>query len=131
MSARRNRFKPNYNGYREVMNGPDAMRACEAQAHSLAGSASAQSGMDYTVDSMRGLNRIHTRVSTDGTIQSYMRERHYGALSIALGAAGGQVNARGGGYRTLGGRVKAARKKWETKGKQTGWRAPGFYRKKR
>lgn len=130
MSARKNRFVPSYTGYREVMNGPDAMAACEKQAASLAGSASAQSGMTYEIDSIRGLNRIHTRVSTDGTIQSYMRERHYGALSIALGAAGGNVSGVRG-YKTVGSRVKAARKKWDTKGKQTGWRAPGFNRKKR
>lgn len=130
MSARDNRFVPSYTGYREVMNGPDAMRACEAQAASLAASASMQSGMTYTVDSMRGLNRIHTRVSTEPDIQSYMRERHYGALSIALGAAGGNVTGARG-YKTLGSRVKAARKAWETKGKQTGWRTPGFNRKKR
>lgn len=130
MSARRNRFKPNYTGYRAVMNGPDAMAACEKKGYEISASASAQSGMDYVVDSMRGLNRIHTRVSTDGTIQSYMRERVYGALSIAVATAGGQSSGAKG-YHTLGSCVKAARKKYDTKGKQTGWRAPGFYRRKR
>lgn len=132
------RFKASYTGYRAIMNGPPALEACEAQGHRLAASAAAQSGIDYDVNSVRGINRIHTRVTT--TSQSdYFRERVYGALSIAVGAAGGHpASGRRNGFKSLMSRVAAADKKrsilgkgFKTKTRDTGWRSPGMYRKKR
>ena len=126
------RFKASYTGYRAIMNGPPALEACEAQGHRLAASAAAQSGIDYDVNSVRGINRIHTRVTTT-TVSDYFRERVYGALSIAVGVAGGQAASGGrrSGYKTLMSRVAAADRKWKRTGKNTGWRAPGNYRPKR
>lgn len=86
-----NHFKPSGAGYRQVMLGTDARSACERAAVTLAASASLQSGIEYGIDSMAGLNRIHTRVSTQ-TRDDYYRERHYHALSIACSAAGGNVS---------------------------------------
>lgn len=86
--ARKNYFKPNAMGYRAIMNGPPALEACETAAGHVAASASSQSGTDYYIDSQVGLNRIHTRVSTQG-IKDYMREQHYHALAIACEAEGG------------------------------------------
>lgn len=87
--ARNGYFKPSWHGYRVVMNSSnDVMDACEVKAGAIAASAERQSGIDYMVDSRLGMNRIHTRVSTV-TKADYYRERHYHALSIALGAAGG------------------------------------------
>lgn len=120
------------------MNGPPAIDACEAQAHRLAASAAAQSGIDYDVNSRPGLNRVHTRVTTT-TASDYFRERVYGALSIAVGAAGGHpASGRRNGFKSLMSRVAAADKKrsilgkgFKTKTRDTGWRSPGMYRKKR
>ena len=86
-----NHFKPSPAGYRQVMLGADARSACERAAVMLAASAALQSGIEYGIDSMAGLNRIHTRVSTQ-TRDDYYRERHYHALSIACSAAGGNVS---------------------------------------
>lgn len=73
------------------MQGREVRTACEVQAGSIAASAARQSGTDYRIDSVEGLNRIHTRVSTQ-TKADYYRERHYHALSIALGTAGGTAS---------------------------------------
>jgi len=83
-------FRANYAGYRAVMLGSEVRTACEVQAGAIAASAARQSGTDYRIDSVDGLNRIHTRVSTQ-TDADYYRERHYHALSIALGTVGGTV----------------------------------------
>lgn len=119
--AKGNYFKPSYTGYRAVLNGGDAKIACEFQAGLLTASASSQSGIDYAIDSMQGLNRIHTRVST-ATKADFFRERHYHALSIAAGSLGGHMSGAKG-YRTLSSRVKAVRKS-----NDKGWKA-GRYRK--
>lgn len=121
--ARGNYFKPSYTGYRSVLNGPDAKLACESKAVALAASAARQSGIDYAIDSMQGLNRIHTRVSTTSKAD-FFKERRYHALSIALGSMLGNP-AGVGTYKTLGSRVKAVHR---TKSK--GWKA-GRYRKAR
>lgn len=71
----------------------DVMTECERQANSLAGFAAGLSGIDYMVDSQVGMNRVHTRVSTV-TNADFYRERHYHALSIALGANGGHPSTR-------------------------------------
>lgn len=115
-------FRPNVVTYRQIMNGDaGVISACEIAAHHISASAAAQSGTDYMVDSMRGLNRIHTRVSTVG-IKDYMRERHYHALAIACATAGG--NATGTkGYGSLMSRVGAVRKSTSK-----GWKAPGYRR---
>ncbi len=107
--ARGNYFKPNGAGYLAVLNGPDARAACEGEAAVLAVSASYQSGIDYAIDSIRGLTRIHTRVSTSGSADFY-RERSYRALAIALGSAGGNVSGTKG-YRSLAKAHKAAMRK--------------------
>lgn len=125
------RFKASYTGYRAIMNGPPALEACEAQGHRLAASAAAQSGIDYDVNSVRGINRIHTRVTTT-TVSDYFRERVYGALSIAVGAAGGHpASGRRNGFKSLMSRVASADRKWNRTGRNTGWRSPGMYRRKR
>lgn len=118
-------FKPSVTGYREVMNSRnDVMTACEVKAGTIGASASRQSGLDYVVDSQTGLNRVHVRVSTDGTKAAYFRERYYHALAIATSAMGGRSSyERRGGYRTLGSRVRAVRGK-----KDSGWKAPGYQR---
>lgn len=89
----KNWFKHSESGYREVMQGADVMQVCEAQAHNIAASASGMSGIDYAIDSVKGLNRIHTRVSTV-TKTDFFRERSYRALQIACGLAGGNVTGR-------------------------------------
>lgn len=86
----RNHFKRNPKGYREVLLSGDARRACERAAASLAASAASKSGTDYGIDSMEGLKRIHTRVSTQ-TSEDFFRERKYHALEIAVSSAGGNV----------------------------------------
>lgn len=78
------------------------MTACEVKAGAIAASASRQSGTVYNVDSMTGLNRVHARVSTVGSVD-FFREAHYHALAIALESMGGTVsrtNRRG--YRRKG-----------------------------
>lgn len=90
--ARGNYFKPNRAGYRSVLQGGEIRTACEIKAGALAASASRQSGIDYGIDSMQGLNRIHTRVSTTSRAD-FFRERSYHALSIAVGSAGGNVSS--------------------------------------
>lgn len=108
-------FVPNPLGYREVMNGQRMLSHCQSVGEQLAASAAVQSGIDYTVDSMRGLNRIHTRVKTPTDWPSYMRERHYGALAITAGSQpGGTFSTR-----TLGSALKAARSAKST------WKMPG------
>lgn len=110
----------------------EVMTACEIKAGAIAASAARQSGTTYQIDSIVGINRIHTRVSTVGS-KDFFREAHYGALSIALGSMGGNVTRRSG-YRTLMSRVEAADRKaggFGKKGRNTGWRSPGQYRKKR
>lgn len=99
--ARGNYFKPSWHGYRYVMNSHnDVMTACEIRAGAIAGFASGLSGIDYMVDSQVGMNRVHTRVSTV-TNADFYRERHYHALSIALGANGGHPSTRAyGGSRS-------------------------------
>lgn len=93
----RNHFKPSWHGYRNVMNSHNQVQtACEMKAESIAASASTQSGAVYSVDSRLGLTRLHTRVSTVGA-KEYYRERHYHALSIALGSMGGIPRSRGYG----------------------------------
>ena len=122
--ARGGKFYANYVGYRSIMNGAPGIDACELAADAIRGAATAISGIDYYVDSMRGLNRIHTRVSTV-TDSDRFRERRHNALATACASMGGQVKGVKG-YRTLSSRVSAVRK---SKGK--GWKAPGQYRKAR
>lgn len=81
------------------MQGTDVRQVCEARAYSIGASAAHQSGIDYMVDSVKGLNRTHTRVSTSGT-SDFFRERHYQALRTACGMAGGNVVGIKG-YRAL------------------------------
>lgn len=121
--AKRGHFEANFMGFREIMNGPAGIDACERAAAELSASATAQSGIDYGIDSMRGLNRIHTRVSTQ-TDKDRFRERHYGALATACSAMGGQ--AEGAGYRTLKSRVGAVRRSTHK-----GWKAPGYRKVRR
>lgn len=118
--ARGSYFKPNYTGYRAVLNGSDAQTACEIRAGSIAASAARQSGISYGIDSMRGLNRIHTRVSTV-TREDFFRERSLHALSIACSVAGGSTQGMGS-YGTVVSRVRSAHKS-----KYKGWKA-GRYR---
>lgn len=107
--AKGNYFKPSHTGYRDVMLSGEIRTVCEVKAGSLAASAARQSGIAYGIDSMAGLSRIHTRVSTQ-TRDDFYRERHYHALSIAVGAAGG--NATGmKRYRTLAKAQKSAMSK--------------------
>lgn len=86
------RFIPNPTGYREVMNGPQMLSHCQSVGDSLAASAARQSGTAYVVDSIRGLNRIHTRVSTPPDWKEWHRESHYHALAIAAGSQGGSFS---------------------------------------
>lgn len=124
--ARGNYFKPSVTGYREVMNSRnDVMTACEIKAGAIGESAARQSGLHYVVDVQTGLNRVHARVSTDGSAAAYFRERYYHALSIATSTMGGH-SAYEKGYMTLGSRVKAARKS-----KSKGWKAPGYRKARR
>lgn len=117
-------FRPNVMTYRQIMNGDaQVLTACEMAAGHLAGSAAAQSGTDYLIDSMRGLNRFHTRVSTVG-IKDFMRERNYHALAIALADAGGNVLGSRA-YQSLPSRVNAVH------GTSNGWRAPSYRKKRR
>lgn len=75
----------------------DVMNACEVKAGALAARAESMGGNVYVIDSQVGMNRIHTRVSTDGSSSSFHRERYTRALSIAVGAGGGNPRA---GWRT-------------------------------
>lgn len=131
------KYRVNWWGYRQILNGePQIVTACENLGQQMAASASRQSGLIYTVDTMPGLNRIHTRVSTQGRAgqtraggEMYGRERAFNALAVALGQFGGNVRGGGGGtYRTLTSRLDASRKAASrTKNpKQTGWRAPNY-----
>lgn len=124
-----NKFVPNPVGYHYVMDSNNEVwRQCELKGYELAMSASAQSGTTYRVDTIKGLNRVHTRVSTQ-TSRDYFRERHYHALSIALGALGGTVNAansRGINRNSLMSRVSRVAGK-----KNRGWKAlAGGYKSK-
>lgn len=125
--ARAGRFRPSVTGYREVMNSHnDVMTACEIKAGAIGASASRQSGLSYVVDAQTGLNRVHARVSTDGTKAAFYRERHYHALAIATSAMGGRSSYERGGYKTLPSRVRSVRNKSDR-----GWKAPGYHRKSR
>lgn len=53
-------YHVNRKGYREVLNGPDAFDICDRIGASMAG----RLGAGYTHDTIRGRNRIHTRVKT-------------------------------------------------------------------
>ena len=53
-------FRINRKGYRETLNGPDAFYICNRIGASMAG----RLGAGYTYDTMRGQNRVHTRVKT-------------------------------------------------------------------
>lgn len=107
-------FRPNVVTYRQIMNGDaGVISACEIAAHHISASAAVQSGTDYMVDSMRGLNRIHTRVSTS-TVKDFFRESHYHALAIACATAGGNVSGTRG-YHTIGSALKRDHKKWAKK----------------
>lgn len=130
------KFYANRMTYRHILNGePQVITACELVASRLAASASTQSGLIYTIDSQLGLNRVHTRVSTQGQAgrsaaggEMYGRERAYNALAIALGQLGGNVRGGGGGYRTLKNRLAASARAANRKDRprQTGWRAPSY-----
>lgn len=102
-------FKPNNAGYLAVLNGAEARTACEVRAGALAASAARQSGTSYAIDSMQGLHRIHTRVSTVGAAD-YFRERQYRALAIAVGASGGRMRGAKS-YRTLAAAHKTGMRK--------------------
>lgn len=56
----RHGFYKNSKGYREVLNGPDSFDICDRIGASMAG----RLGAGYAHDTMRGKNRIHTRVKT-------------------------------------------------------------------
>jgi len=77
------------------MQGPDAQNACNIAAYNLAGAASGISGIDYEVNSMVGITRIHTRVTTV-TTSDYWRERHHNALRMACETMGGNVGSSKG-----------------------------------
>lgn len=105
----RNRFEPSWHGYRNVMNSHnEVMTACQMKGESIAASAATQTGVDYSVDSRLGMNRVHTRVSTVGA-KEYYRERHYHALSIALGSMGGIPRPKGYGGSATKRKFTAAR----------------------
>lgn len=92
--AKKNYFKPSWHGYRYVMNSHnDVMTACEVKAGAIMARAEGLGGGPYVMDSQIGMNRIHTRVSTDGSTSSWFRERYTRALSIALGASGGSPHS--------------------------------------
>lgn len=97
-------YRINPRGYREVLLGDDAKAACEERATFLSYFAARQSGTSYRIDSMRGVNRIHTRVSTVGD-KDFFREAHYGALRTSLGMAGGRM-AGSKGYQSYAKAVK-------------------------
>lgn len=79
--ARGNYFKHNVLGYKQVLQGPDALSFCEAEAARIAAAASAISGDGYDIDSVPGLNRIHTRVTTLGNWPARMHEIKTHALA--------------------------------------------------
>lgn len=119
-------YLPNPVGYRTIMNGGargEVMSHCQSVGENLAASAAVQSGTNYVVDSIRGLNRVHTRVSTPPDWKEWHRERNLGALSLAVGNST-NLNARwlGGrgshSYRSLASRVKAV-----SKSTNKGWKA--------
>lgn len=77
------------------MQSREVVTACEIKAGAIAASAARQSGTNYVIDSMRGLTRNHTRVSTSGSAD-FFRERQYGALRIAVSTAGGKASGQKG-----------------------------------
>lgn len=114
-------FVPNPLGYREVMNGQRMLSHCQSVGNMLAAEASGWSAnSDFVVDSMQGLNRIHTRVTTargdPSDPSAFFRERHYGRdLGITAGSQlGGTFSTR-----TLGSALKAASSPKST------WKQPG------
>lgn len=102
------------NSNNEVM--AETIRVAEA----IGASAAIQSGIDYVVDARTGINRVHARVSTPQDTKQYFREGHYRALSIALGAMGGNPSGTGA-YATLQSRVRAV-----SRSKSKGWKAPRY-----
>ena len=82
-------FHHNERGYHAVLNGQDARSACEAQAGRLKAAATAISGIDYDINSMQGVSRIHTR-GTTVTQKDFFRERHHHALSMVCGGRKGR-----------------------------------------
>lgn len=109
--AKNGRFKPSWSGYRQVLQGDDVMQALEGKAAILAGRATAISGHAYTIDSVVGLTRIHTRITTLETWPSRMNEiRTHALASQAQGkyGLGSTLIWRGGSWRdtTIGKRVK-------------------------
>lgn len=94
------KFVPNRKGYIEIMNSDNEIwDECEWRAARLAAAATRISGIDYFIDTRRGLHRLHTRVSTEGTTD-FFRERHHRALAAAVSAAGGHA-AGERGYKSL------------------------------
>lgn len=127
--ARAGHFSPNPIGYREIMNGHEMLSVCQERGEAFAASASRQSGTDYAVDSIRGLNRIHTRVTTT-SIRDYMRERHYNALSIAVGQHGGSTRPLSAAVRKVSSVGKSD--KSVRRNAYRGWKSvAGGYRKAR
>lgn len=102
------------NSNNEVM--AETIRVAEA----IGASAAIQSGIDYVVDARTGINRVHARVSTPQDTKQYFREGHYRALSIALGAMGGNPSGTSA-YATLGSRMRSV-----SRSKSKGWKAPGY-----
>lgn len=94
------KFVPNRSGYIEIMNSRNEIwDECEWHAERIAAAASRISGIDYTIDTMTGQRRLHTRVSTHGQ-SDFFRERNHRALAAAVSAAGGRANGERG-YRSL------------------------------
>lgn len=85
-------FVPRSKGYREVLKGDDAYRACDSNGRSLCQTANMAGHGEYVYDTMRGKERIHTRVKT-ADAKAYFQERktrvldrivaHYGRPSLA------------------------------------------------
>lgn len=78
--ARAGRFVPKRKGYLEALNGDDAITHCHSIGESICQTANMAGHGEYTVDSIHGKRRIHTRVSTADE-KSFWRERHHKTLS--------------------------------------------------
>ena len=76
-----------------MLNGSEMRGACEEQAARLAASAMRISGIVYDINSRAGINRIHTRITTQ-TKSEFWKERQSHALSTVCGAAGGNINSQ-------------------------------------
>lgn len=68
----RGRFRPNRAGYREVLNGDEMFGVCDRIGANMA----ARLGPGYTSDTIKGKNRIHTRVKTVGSTFWKERQSH-------------------------------------------------------